>query len=394
MKKFLVFLLCAVMFISILPFAAMAEDDNDPYLSISNEVLSTGRYGQVTSAKTTFTIKETAEGNIKIPLDFLNQFDKNVAMPGDTYTYYFTIVNNSKYDYSYWDSSFSVTVGGPMTDPVWNKFYSKLFSVSFTRELNMASASDTDCGIANYLDSSNARYIEANNLFNSQLNVPVGTKSADQKLYIGLNGPLMGNAYANCDFTGNMEIVLRQGAAIAPVEKTIDVGVVTPQKMSIRLADGTVLKNGDSFKAKLGETVYFAMCSNNWANDTYDDNGNGIMGTVVYSVTVADSYTTRSYDADSHAFVIPKGDPVLRTDTNRCFMAYRFYFEKVQYNKQTGIAQVVDPGLESLSVNLPLGSTITADAYIKHNWKTNANVFIETAADKSICYTDYIWMGL
>ena len=170
--------------------------------------------------------------------------------------------------------------------------------------------------------------------------------------------------------------------------------VVTPKRMSIRLADGTVLKHGDSFKAKIGETVYFAMCSNNWANDTYDDNGNGIMGTVVYSVTVANSYTERSYDPDSHAFVIPKGDLTLRTDTNRCFMAYRFYFEKAQYNKQTGIMQVVDPALESLSVNLPLGSTITADAYIAHVWKTNANVFIETASDKTLSYTNYIWEGL
>jgi len=181
---------------------------------------------------------------------------------------------------------------------------------------------------------------------------------------------------------------------VVPSGKTATVNVVTPKRMSIRLADGTVLKNGDSFKAKIGETVYFAMCSNNWANDTYDDNGNGIMGTVVYSVTVADSYTERSYDPDSHAFVIPKGDLTLRTDTNRCFMAYRFYFEKAQYNKQTGIMQVVDPALESLSVNLPLGSTITADAYIAHVWKTNANVFIETAPDKTLSYTNYIWEGL
>ena len=189
-------------------------------------------------------------------------------------------------------------------------------------------------------------------------------------------------------------INISESDAIVPSGKTVTVSVVTPKRMSIRLLDGTVLKNGDSFQAKIGEAVYFAMCSNNWNNDTYDDHGNGVMGTVVYSVTVADSYTERSYDADSHAFVIPKGDLTLRTDTNRCFMAYRFYFEKAQYNKQTGIKQVVDPALESLSVNLPLGSTITADAYIAQVWQTSANVFIETAEDKTISYTNYIWEGM
>ena len=390
MKRVLAFVLTLILAFSMASFAAFAEDGS--YVTVTNEALEYGKKGNVISAKATIVINENANGALKIPLDFLNQFEENVTMPGDAFTYYFTIENHSQYHYSYQDGSFRVTVGGNMNDEKDRYFYSNLFSVSFTRELNMASSKDTDCGIANYLDSSSAKYAEANEVFKKNLNVSAGAKSGDQLLYIGLNGPLMGNPYMNYGFGGNMELVLQQENA--PAGKTVTVSVVTPKRMSIRLLDGTVLKNGDSFQAKIGEAVYFAMCSNNWNNDTYDDHGNGVMGTVVYSVTVADSYTERSYDADSHAFVIPKGDLTLRTDTNRCFMAYRFYFEKAQYNKQTGIKQVVDPELESLSVNLPLGSTITADAYIAQVWQTSANVFIETAEDKTISYTNYIWEGM
>lgn len=172
---------------------------------------------------------------------------------------------------------------------------------------------------------------------------------------------------------------------------SIKVSVVTPKRMSIRLEDGTVLKTGDSFDYIIGAEVKFQMCSNNWDNDTYDDNGNGIAGTVVYTFRVSNSFTERSYDPEAHSFVAPKGDPVLRTDTNKCFMAYRFYNKKGNYNKQTGIKQVVNTPLESLSVNLPLGSTITADGYKAMSYVLSDNVFIETNDDKTICYKDYYW---
>ena len=61
------------------------------------------------------------------------------------------------------------------------------------------------------------------------------------------------------------------------------------------------------------------------------------------------------------------------------------------YNKQTGINSVVNTPLESLSVNLPLGSTITCDAYKEYSRIDSADVFIETADDKTICYKDYYW---
>lgn len=174
-------------------------------------------------------------------------------------------------------------------------------------------------------------------------------------------------------------------------EKKITLGIVTPKKMSVRFENGNVYNNGDSLEIEIGKIYRFQMCSNNWETGVYDDNGNGLCGTVVYSVRVSDKYNERSYDETTKTFVLPKGDPVLRTDVNSCFMAYRYHFTKGDYNKQTGIEQVVDTPLESLSVNLPLGSTVTSDAYKGYQWIDTANVFIERGKDLSLSYTDYYW---
>lgn len=171
----------------------------------------------------------------------------------------------------------------------------------------------------------------------------------------------------------------------------VTLSVLTPKKMSVRLENGTILNNGDSFTLNVGDTVSFQMCSNNWDNNIYDDDGNGIAGTVVYTVRVSDKFNERSYDPASHSFVIPRGDLVLRTDVNKCFMAYKYHFRNGDYNKQTGIADVVNTPLESLSVNLPLGSTITSDAYKAMEKIDSANVFIENDDDPEISYTDYYW---
>lgn len=183
-----------------------------------------------------------------------------------------------------------------------------------------------------------------------------------------------------------------------PSGKTVTVGIVTPKKMSVRFEDGTVYYGGESIDLEVGKVYRFQMCSNNWDNDIYDDNGNGLCGTVVYSVRVSDSYTERSYDPDSHTFVLPYGDPVLRTDVNKCFMAYRYHFEQGDYNKQTGIKNVVNTPLESLSVNLPLGSTVTSDAYRAMTWIDSADVFIENNNGEGMydtvyltCVNDYYW---
>lgn len=176
-----------------------------------------------------------------------------------------------------------------------------------------------------------------------------------------------------------------------PDADKIQISVVIPKKMSVRLEDGTILKSGDTFEAAIGQTIRFQMCSNNWENDLYDDTGNGLAGTVVYHFRVADSYTERGYDPENHTLTAPKGDPVLRTDTNNFFMAYRYHFTKGDYNKQTGISHVVNTPIESLSVNLPLGSTIVSSAYKSFEHLATENVFIEQAADKTISYQDYYW---
>ena len=95
---------------------------------------------------------------------------------------------------------------------------------------------------------------------------------------------------------------------------------------------------------------------------------------------------------------MPKGDPVLRTDVNKCFMAYRYHFEKGDYNKQTGIVNVVNTPLESLSVNLPLGSTITSDAYLGMTYTDSDDIFIENNNGQGIydnvyltSVNDYYW---
>ena len=176
-----------------------------------------------------------------------------------------------------------------------------------------------------------------------------------------------------------------------PQGEQITLGIVTPAKMSVRFEDGEIYRSGDSLKIEIGKTYRFQMCSDSWENKKYDDDGNGFCGTVVYSVRVSNSYAERSYDESTKTFVLPKGDPVLRTDINSCFMAYRYHFKKGDYNKQTGIANVVDNPIESLSVNLPLGSTVKSDAYRNYEYIDSANVFIERTDDLSVSYTDYYW---
>ena len=69
-------------------------------------------------------------------------------------------------------------------------------------------------------------------------------------------------------------------------------------------------------------------------------------------------------------------DTHLETDVNNFFMAYRFHFNGEDYDKKTGIENVINTPVESLSVNLPLGSTVTCNAYIEGNKVGSADVFI------------------
>ena len=73
-------------------------------------------------------------------------------------------------------------------------------------------------------------------------------------------------------------------------------------------------------------------------------------------------------------------------------------FEGEDYNKQTGIDQVINTPLESLSVNLPLGSTITCNAYHDYVKVNSADVFIANNSGEGVyedefltSVNDYTW---
>lgn len=218
--------------------------------------------------------------------------------------------------------------------------------------------------------------------------------------------------------------------------KTANLKIIAPLAMALRFEDGSVYYSGDSAEVEVGKEYKFQMCCVDWSTrDTngekkihkpyetfypnesawnhtnhgiYSDDGYGLCGTVVYSFTLVDGTGRNSFDPETKAFTLYKGNYTLRTDTNNCFMAYRFWFQGSQYNKQTGIDRVIyDTGiehentledfrytkpLESLSVNLPLGSTITANAYKNYEYIKSAEVFVaidEEHPDR--CYTDYYW---
>ncbi|MBQ3285742.1 MAG: hypothetical protein IJH40_08905 [Ruminococcus sp.] len=218
--------------------------------------------------------------------------------------------------------------------------------------------------------------------------------------------------------------------------KTSNLGIVTPLAMAVRFEDGGVYYSGDSLEVELDKDYHFQMCSVDWSTRSineekkihkpyetfypaetasqhvnhgiYSDDGLGLCGTVVYTVRVSSDATRMSFDEATKTFVLPLHDSVLRTDVNKCFMAYRFTFQSGDYNKQTGIDNVVyDTGiehentledfrytkpLEFLSVNLPLGSTVTAKAYNNYEYFAQADVFVEIDAENpEECYTDYVW---
>jgi len=207
---------------------------------------------------------------------------------------------------------------------------------------------------------------------NEKTNVTIGKNQAVSALdENNVDKSLIYDVY----FEVGTEIQLEASCGLFPGGEEVSVETVIPKRMSVRLEDGTILKNGDSFTMKEGGTVRFQMCTNNWDTDRYTDDGEGIAGTKVYTFT--------------HV----KGkENVLRVDTNSYFMAYRFHFKNGDYNKQTGIGKVLSVPLESLSVNLPLGSIITVSAYQNETAQLeNADIFIETAEDKTLSYTDYFW---
>ncbi len=198
-----------------------------------------------------------------------------------------------------------------------------------------------------------------------------------------------------------------------------NIRIDVPLKMAVVFDDGTVYYGGEMKEVEFGKAYPFQMCSVNWDNGTYDENGNGVRGTVVYRMTVVhqkefnelasaakenpERYTVKGIDIIDNVAktIIVNGDAKdthLETDVNNFFMAYRFHFKSQDYNKKTGIVNVVNTPLESLSVNLPLGSTIACDAYIGDNKVDSADVFITNNSGEGVydnvlltSVNDYTW---
>ena len=206
-------------------------------------------------------------------------------------------------------------------------------------------------------------------------------------------------------------------AEVLPTAGNIRIDV--PLKMAVVFADGTVYYGGEMKEVVFNQEYTFQMCSVNWDNGVYDENGNGLRGSVVYRMIVVhkdefnrraqeakqdpDRYTVKGIDIIDNVgkIIIINGDAKdahLETDVNNFFMAYRFHFTGQDYNKKTGIAGVINTPIESLSVNLPLGSTIACDAYVKGAKVDSANVFIEHNSGEGVyddvyltSVNDYTW---
>ena len=190
-------------------------------------------------------------------------------------------------------------------------------------------------------------------------------------------------------------------AAVTPPasedEEKVNIRIDTPKKMAVKFGDGTVYYGGEMKEVVVGKEYSFQMCSVNWENGIYDEAGNGICGTVVYRMKAVHEkefmelrksalndpsrYTVKGMDIidnDSKTIIIncDATDSHLETDVNNFFVAYRFHFQNGDYNKQTGIENVVNTPLESLSVNLPLGTTVKCDAYNNYQIIDSDDIFI------------------
>ena len=185
-----------------------------------------------------------------------------------------------------------------------------------------------------------------------------------------------------------------------PVEEDgekVEIRIDVPLKMAVAFEDGTVYFGGEMKEVVVGKEYAFQMCSVNWDNGLFDDNENGIRGTVVYRMKVVhknefnelareakeypERYTVKGIDIiDNEAKTVivncDAKDTHLETDVNNFFIAYKFHFSSSDYHKMTGIDKVINNPLESLSVNLPAGSTITCNAYVNGEKVDSANVFI------------------
>lgn len=144
-------------------------------------------------------------------------------------------------------------------------------------------------------------------------------------------------------------------------QEMVTITVTVAKEMAIRLEDGRILYNNDKFTMPKYSTIRYQICTTNWGTHKYSDDGQGIRGTKIYE------YTHQK-----------NKEKYLRVDNLRHFMPVRFSFVKGNYNKQTGIDNVLPTPLESLSVNLPLGATVNVKAYVKYQQVDSANIFVDS----------------
>ena len=218
---------------------------------------------------------------------------------------------------------------------------------------------------------------------------------------------------------GDPAVVPGGDPAVTPTGETVSIRIDVPLKMAVTFADGTVYYGGEMKDVVVCQEYPFQMCAVNWDNGVYDGTGNGICGTVVYRMIVVhraefnalvetalqdpDRYTVKGIDIiDNEAKTIivncDEADFHLETDVNNFFVAYRFHFASGDYNKKTGIQNVINTPLESLSVNLPVGSTISCNAYVGSEMIDTENVFITRNSGEGIyedvyltSVNDYTW---
>ena len=210
-----------------------------------------------------------------------------------------------------------------------------------------------------------------------------------------------------------------EGQSSSAQGETVNIRIDAPKKMAVAFSDGTVYYGGEMKDVVVGEEYPFQMCAVNWENGIYDENGNGIRGTVVYRMKVVhqnefkelaraakqnpERYTVKGIDIidNENKTIIVNCDATdshLETDVNNFFVAYRFHFTGSDYNKKTGIDKVINNPVESLSVNLPAGSTITCNAFIGDEKVDSDDVFITTNSGEGVyddefltSVNDYTW---
>lgn len=194
----------------------------------------------------------------------------------------------------------------------------------------------------------------------------------------------------------------------------VNIRIDAPLKMAVAFEDGSVYYGGEMKEVVFDKEYLFKMCAVNWDNGIYDGNENGIGGTVVYRMVVVhqddfnrmaeaakkdpDRYIVKGIDVIDtvEKKIIVNGnaeDAHLETDVNTFFAAYRFHFAGEDYDKKTGIDKVINKPLESLSVNLPVGSTITCDAYYGSEKVASSDVFITKNSGEGI-YADEFLTGV